>query len=294
MEAEQTMDFHPIDKNIIRNFEEQFTIRSDTGNFFTPGKPDHSDRYRCIYCQSNCAAELVVDGEYITLNRGDIVVIHPNVPHGVVSYTRNGEHYAGYVVDVSGEFMRHLKMHRDFSDVDFGHIQRLIHTRGTLWDRIDFLFLMALEEQEMKAKGWEAGLFGSAIVLLIQIARAGTADPTAATRMDKQELLSGILSYVETNLSEKITLEDVASRFFVSPSTITHLFNKRLSISFYKYVMQRRLGKAKNLIREGMPMEKIASTVGFNDYSVFYRAFKQEFGMSPRQYLKKNGEPENQ
>ncbi len=59
-----------------------------------------------------------------------------------------------------------------------------------------------------------------------------------------------------------------------------------MNMSFYKYVMQRRLWMAKNLINEGMPMERIAIRVGFGDYSAFYRAFRQEFGMSPRQFAR--------
>lgn len=286
MEAEQTIDFYQLERNISRNIQDHFKISGDPGNFFTPGKPNHSGKFCCIYCQSNCEAEFFVDGEHITLQRGDIIAIRPNVPHGVVTYSQNGEKYAGYVVEVSGEYMQNLMMHQDFQNIDFVHSYKIVHTRGTLWERIDSLFLMALEEQEIKGSGWKAGLFGSSVVLLVQITRAASVDPTSAARVEKQDLLNGILGYVESNLSEKITLEDVASRFFVSASTVTHLFNKRLNISFYKYVMQRRLWKAKNLIREGLPMEKIASLVGFNDYSAFYRAFKQEFNLSPRQFYK--------
>ena len=136
----------------------------------------------------------------------------------------------------------------------------------------------------------QAALFGCSMMLLVQNARAAASYPNANIQLEKPDLLTGILAYVEHNLAEKITLEDVANRFFVSPSTVTHLFNKKMNISFYKYVMQYRLWKAQNLIKEGMAMEKISAQVGFNDYSAFYRAFKREFGMSPRQYYKENCE----
>jgi len=57
-----------------------------------------------------------------------------------------------------------------------------------------------------------------------------------------------------------------------------------MGVSIYRYITQRRLIAAKTLIGQKMPMEEIARQVGFSDYSTFYRAFKQEFGISPRQF----------
>ena len=64
-----------------------------------------------------------------------------------------------------------------------------------------------------------------------------------------------------------------------------------MGLSLYHYITQRRLISAKNLISTGIPLEHVATQVGFSDYSTFYRAFKQEYGISPRQYrsLQENG-----
>ena len=59
-----------------------------------------------------------------------------------------------------------------------------------------------------------------------------------------------------------------------------------MGISFYRYVTQRRLLESKLLIKSGMPMEQVSISVGFQDYSSFYRAFKAEFGQSPAQFRK--------
>lgn len=49
---------------------------------------------------------------------------------------------------------------------------------------------------------------------------------------------------------------------------------------------QRRLIAAKTLIEKGQLLEAVANQTGFSDYSSFFRSFKQEYGISPRQYRK--------
>ncbi len=86
------------------------------------------------------------------------------------------------------------------------------------------------------------------------------------------------------DLIRRGTLADTAARFYVSGSTISNLFRQKMGASFYRCVTQRRLIAAKDLIRRGVAMESVNEQVGFKDYSGFYRAFKQEYGLSPRQF----------
>lgn len=287
MKKQQKLNIKSVDNDQKSSNLMKFSIQLDTGNLYIPGQLYCKSEHSAIYCRGNCGAEFRADGISYRLQRGDILLIKPGVPFGVVAYSRNEEQYGGFVVSAGEEYVDYL-LEQMGRDLDYPGGSKLIHTRGTLWENIDTLFAAALEESELKATGWEAALLGCSMMLLVQIARAAASDPNANVSLEKPDLLTGILAYVENNLAEKITLEDVANRFFVSASTVTHLFNKKMNISFYKYVMQYRLWKAQNLIKEGMAMEKIAAQVGFNDYSAFYRAFKQEFGMSPRQYYKEN------
>ena len=48
--------------------------------------------------------------------------------------------------------------------------------------------------------------------------------------------------------------------------------------------LQRRLIDAKTRIENGQRLEEVAAQTGFSDYSGFYRAFRNEYGISPRQY----------
>lgn len=137
--------------------------------------------------------------------------------------------------------------------------------------------------------GWELAVLGNTIELTVQIQRAmreGGAKPMSA---EAPELLDQVIAYVERHLGDKLSLTEIARRFYVSESTITQTFRKKMGDSFYHCVTQRRLIAAKNLIREGVSLEQVGQMVGFGDYSSFYRAFKQEYGISPRQYKQMQG-----
>lgn len=269
-----------IHKNQLSNI----AIQQDEG-----GEPDqpgiHTHPYHeIIYCRNNCGAEFHVGTSKYLLQRGDVILIPPETPHSWLIRSRSAEPYMGYRFCLTSEYVATLRLL--WPDLHFPGDEQysIIRTMGTVWEPIGDMFRALYEEAHFKNAGWEAASTASCIYLLTQLNRAIINNPRSQVQKQHADLVEVVISYVKTHLGEKITLEGVAQRFWVSSSTITHLFNKRLGISFYKYVMGLRLAEAKNLITEGMPMEKIAIRVGFGDYSAFYRAFKKEFGISPRQY----------
>ena len=95
-----------------------------------------------------------------------------------------------------------------------------------------------------------------------------------------------ILACIESHLADKITLEGTARHFLVSENTISQTFRQKMNVSFYCCVIQRWLIEVKTLIWGNPPLEQVAAQVGFADYSTFYRTFKSELGISPREYRK--------
>ncbi len=103
---------------------------------------------------------------------------------------------------------------------------------------------------------------------------------------DQRSLLEKITSYVEANLAQKITLQMIAGQFHVSVSTITQLFRKKEKTTFHHFVTSKRMEKARDLILQGQPLESVGKAIGYQDHSTFYRAFRQTFGISPREFRK--------
>ena len=105
-----------------------------------------------------------------------------------------------------------------------------------------------------------------------------------ATTRRKEKLLAEIYAYVDTHLEEGTSLRSVASYFQVSISTVTQLFQHKSDKTFHQYLTQRRMAAAEALISRGIPLEEVGKQVGYNDHSSFYRAFRQHFGTSPREF----------
>lgn len=161
-----------------------------------------------------------------------------------------------------------------------------MRTGETKWESLGELFRIGVQEAERGADGWEAAVIGNTITLLTQIKRATNERSVLPMKAEKPELLDRIMAYIEKQYSKPLTVKNIAEKFFISSSTVSHLFKQKIGVSFYQYVTQRRLIAGKLLIEKGIPMEDVAIQTGYQVYSCFYRAFKQEFGISPRQYRK--------
>ena len=100
----------------------------------------------------------------------------------------------------------------------------------------------------------------------------------------KHDLLGRICTYIDENINQKLTLRSVAEQFHVSVSTITQMFQRKTGETFHQYLTRQRMDAARELIRCGTALEDVGRMVGYTDHSTFYRAFRQTFGASPRDY----------
>ncbi len=236
--------------------------------------------YEILYiCSGNI--QYLIRTERYRIQKGDVIIIPPGVSHQPILPEGRTEPYKRYVLWLSAEFIKGIKPL--IPDNDF-LAPRLLRTAGTRWATISNKFYAGIMEEERKHPGWKAAVYGNTLELVTMLYRAVLDKDSLHLKSEMPELLDKILAYVEDHLSEEITLDNTGKRFFVSRSTISNIFRKEIGISFYRYVTQRRLVAAKNYILEGMSMEVIAEKVGFSDYSSFYRAFKNEYGISPRQF----------
>lgn len=239
--------------------------------------------YEVLYCCSGNLQYLLGADRY-RLHRGDVVMVPPGISHRPLFLEQLAEPYERYVLWFSQEFLNQVQTF--CPDLAFQGSYCLLRTAGTPWESLGRLFARGCQEAQRRAPGWQGSVCGNTLQLLVELKRACSQGEMPAPVTEKHELLDDLVTYVENHLAEKITLETTARRFLVSQSTISQTFRQKMGISFYRFVTQRRLIAAKTEILAGKPLETLYETVGFSDYSTFFRAFRREYGIAPSQYRK--------
>lgn len=118
------------------------------------------------------------------------------------------------------------------------------------------------------------------IQLLIHISRM-TASSTQPRESQYDPKIQQVLSYINENLTEELSVEQLAEQAYLSKYHFMRLFKAQTGSTVHAYVRQKRLLHAARLIREGTSVGKAAADSGFGDYSAFHRAFRESFGISP-------------
>ena len=98
--------------------------------------------------------------------------------------------------------------------------------------------------------------------------------------------ITEVLTYINQHLSEDLSIPVLASKCYLSKYHLMRKFKSYTGYTLHQYILQKRLYLAKSMLSKGETMTNISQKAGFNDYSTFVRAFKKEFGLSPREYTK--------
>lgn len=101
-----------------------------------------------------------------------------------------------------------------------------------------------------------------------------------------KKVIKKALEYIEENYTqESLSLNTVAGAVNVSPGYFSAIFSQAMEVTFIEYVTQKRMEKAKKLLRQ---TEKhsgdIALEVGYKDPHYFSFVFKKTQGCTPREY----------
>ena len=90
-----------------------------------------------------------------------------------------------------------------------------------------------------------------------------------------------LLKYINRNLTEELSIDQLAERFFFSKYHMMRKFKNETGYTIHNYITSKRLLMARSLISQGIPVMKAALASGFHDYTTFVRAYKKQFGKAP-------------
>ncbi|WP_369521851.1 helix-turn-helix transcriptional regulator [Enterococcus avium] len=105
--------------------------------------------------------------------------------------------------------------------------------------------------------------------------------------ISKNDEIRKAISYIDTNLTTNLTLEDVANHVYLSQFYFSRLFKKEIGVSFITYLNQQRIEQAKVLLTQSnLSIKSISQNIGYSQTSYFCKIFKELVGMTPVNYRK--------
>lgn len=126
------------------------------------------------------------------------------------------------------------------------------------------------------------------IMIYLETLRDGLCTAFAARTKDyKNNIVINAKKYIAQHIEEKLTLNDVAEVFCISPNYLSVLFSKYNDIGFSDFVNQSKVDAAKKMMEKGdYKIYEISDILGFESAFYFSRVFKKVTGLSPRDYMR--------
>ncbi len=109
---------------------------------------------------------------------------------------------------------------------------------------------------------------------------------TDLVKWKAENIASKITEYIETHLSARLTTDLLCKTFLISRTKLHQISVESYGMSIAKYVLLKRIEKAKELLKQNFSVSKVSEKTGFSDFNYFGKVFKKEVGISPTEYKK--------
>ena len=245
----------------------------------------HHDFYE-IYFFISGQVEYQIEGQSYQLQPGDILLISPLELHQPI-IDAGLQPYERIVLWISPAFLHQytsdtVNLSQCF-DISYQNHANLLRLADLQQQQIHCLLDNLLEQSRTPDFGQELLCLSLLLQTVIQLGRLMPRQLTQPTALP-QTLTEKLTSYINRNYQSSLSLDSLAGKFYVSKYYLSHEFHRVMGVSLHRYIVLKRLAMARQLLSMGESPVSIFEKCGFQDYSNFYRAFKAEYGISPRQF----------
>ena len=248
----------------------------------------HTHDYYEFYFYMEGEVDFEIGERRQSLKSGDFVIVPPGALHRAF-VVDTGLPYRRFVFWISSDYAGQLaERFPDFAYLlrymDTERHRNIFHNDPVSFNAILSRTLALLEEIHGSHYGRSAMIEIRVEDLLMLLCRTvhDRVDPAAGK--NELHLYEQVMAYIDENPEQHITLDSLAERFYVSKYHIAHSFKEKLGISVHQYLLKKRLAACRDALLMNEKISEVCLAYGFKDYPGFFKAFRKEYGMSPKEY----------
>jgi AraC-like DNA-binding protein len=223
----------------------------------------------------------------IKVSAGDLILIPSKLHHGFVCIKPWRGVSVHFIFDKIPAYCQYLflnayqkPLHIRCSHLDEEHLK---------WANISLMHLELEWRAEVKRE-YSYDLMRNIFETVLLLYHKNMSTPQVTTeKMDDNMIIQEVLREIHQRYNTSITINDIASRHFLSESILRRKFSEILGNSPKQYIINLRLEEAKRLLQQtNKAIEYISSEVGFTSSSRFYDLFVKSVGVTPLEWRKQN------
>lgn len=221
----------------------------------------------------------LIDGEWKTVRSGDVLMFNPGVDHAEKQLINTYSHQLHIGI-------KNFKLY-GLEENHFPNSSSLLSIQDNQLKVFDKAWQLIEEFNQQQTNFHFIGralVMEMMILLLRSLEKEEQVQDTAHTNQSDRmnQVVQLITTYMENNYAKDISIEQLATLYYVSPTYLSKIFKELTGVSPINYLIQIRLKNAHQMLeKQDLTVKEVAKAVGYEDAYHFSKSFKKHFGISP-------------
>ena len=250
----------------------------------------HINKYCEIYIFVDGEANYIVEDMIFSLKKGDVVIITPYEVHKAVLQKKGNYERFYFLIPIEAfEYMNNDPLKRILEQIKLRKNLLSLPTSDRT-KMLEILYEMKkIAEKNEHSELLVYSLFLKFIDIITRNIAATSENGIAINTQQFPQILSDVLRYIDENLTDIKTAEEIADHFHISAPYLSSMFKSHTNIGIKKYIQLRKISYAKSLLDNGRNVTEACFESGFNSCSYFIKTFKEHIGTTPLAYVAEKG-----